>query len=92
MRATVGRATNRSSLVHGSLRLPALPAERGSLCQWPPPSLVPHHDSPGCRRCGLERPISGNSEHEAAEATRSDAYHIVETAATSIKQTVGYLL
>jgi hypothetical protein len=49
-------------------------------------------DSPGCRRCGLERPISGNSEHEAAEATRSDAYHIVETATTSIKQTVGYLL
>ena len=49
-------------------------------------------DSPGCRRCRLERPISGNSEHEAAEATRSDAYHIVETATTSIKQTVGYLL
>ncbi len=49
-------------------------------------------DSPGCRRCGLERPISGNSEHEAAESTRSDAYHIVETATTSIEQTVGYLL
>ncbi len=49
-------------------------------------------DSPGCRRCGLERPISGDSEHEAAEATRSDAYHIVETATASIKQTeVGYL-